>query len=170
MFEDHNPLKGNTMGSRLDVENAYIAGFLDGDGSIMLQVKKRSDCRSGYRFMATICLYQDTRHDKNLFWIRDLLNIGYISKRKDGITEMRINGFFSVYSVLCDLLPYIRFKKFQAEKMIEACRILNSRLHTISKDNLLALTEIVFLIQNENYKSSKRKNKEEILKMLNLTP
>ena len=65
------------MGSRLDIENAYIAGFLDGDGSIMLQIKKRSDVKSGYRFMATVCFYQDSCHDKNLFWIRNY------SSRKD---------------------------------------------------------------------------------------
>lgn len=38
-LEDRKPLKGNTVGSRSDIEKAYIAGFLDGDGSIMLQLK-----------------------------------------------------------------------------------------------------------------------------------
>ena len=63
MLEDRKPLKGNTVGSQSDIEKAYIAGFLDGDGSIMLQLKKRVDTIRGYRFMATICLYQDSRHD-----------------------------------------------------------------------------------------------------------
>ena len=49
------------MGSRLKTDLAYIAGFLDGDGSIMLQVKLRRDTVRAVRFMATICLYQDTR-------------------------------------------------------------------------------------------------------------
>lgn len=40
LLEDRNPLKGNTVGSRSDIEKAYIAGFLDGDGSIMLQIKR----------------------------------------------------------------------------------------------------------------------------------
>lgn len=170
MLEDHNPLKGNTMGSRLETENAYIAGFLDGDGSLMLQVKKRSDCKSGYRFMATICFYQDARHDKYLFWIKDLLAIGHISKRKDRITELRINGFSSVLAILNDLFPYIKFKKFQAEKMIKACSILCAARSTISKNNLLKIVETICLIQNENYKSTNRKTKEDILKITNLTP
>jgi hypothetical protein len=159
------------MGSRLDIENAYIAGFLDGDGSIMLQVKRGLDCKSGYRFMATICLYQDTRHDKNLYWIKSLFGIGYISKRKDGITELRVNGFLSVSEILLSLLPYVKFKKNQVVKMIEACEILiNSKARTISKNDLSKLVEIVFFIQNENYKSQNRKSKKDILKMLNLTP
>lgn len=58
------------MGSRSDIEKAYIAEFLDGDGSLMLQLKKRKDTTRGYRFMATICLYQDSRHDDTLYWMQ----------------------------------------------------------------------------------------------------
>ena len=64
------------MGSRSNIEKAYIAGFLDGDGSVMLQVKRRSDTKRGLRFMATICLYQDTRHEKPLYWIQEVFGIG----------------------------------------------------------------------------------------------
>ena len=158
------------MGSRSNIENAYIAGFLDGGDSIMLQIKKRPDLKSGYRFMTTICFYQDTRHDNYLFWIKKKLNIGYISKRNDEITELRVNGFSSVLKILSDLLPHVRFKKIQAIKMIEACKILNSSFRTISKNNLLNLVEIMIAIQNENYKSGTGKNKEDILKMFDLTP
>ena len=58
------------MGSRPKVKStdlAYIAGFLDGDGSLMLQIKKRSDVKNKRRFMLTICFYQDKRNDKVLF-------------------------------------------------------------------------------------------------------
>ncbi len=48
--------KGNTVGSRSKTDLAYIAGFLDGDGSLMLQLKKRKDTKLGWRFMCTICL------------------------------------------------------------------------------------------------------------------
>ena len=57
------------MGSRRNIYMAYIAGFLDGDGSLMLQIKKRSDSKIGIRFMVTICLNQDTRHEKELYKI-----------------------------------------------------------------------------------------------------
>jgi len=55
------------VGSRSKTDLAYIAGFLDGDGSLMLQLKKRADMKRGIRFMTTIYLYQDTRHDKDLY-------------------------------------------------------------------------------------------------------
>ena len=158
------------MGSRLSTEKAYIAGFLDGDGSIMLQLKKRSDTNRGVRFMATICFYQDTRHEEPLYWIRRVLGIGYISRRKDHITELRINGFDKVGSILLGLKPFIRFKAVQAEALIEACRILSKDLDKLSKKELLRIVDIVLAIQQENYVTKRKKTREELLELLSLTP
>ena len=112
------------MGSRSNTERAYIAGFLDGDGSLMLQIKKRKDSKTGIRFMLTICFYQDTRHEKTLYWIRRRLGIGYLSQRNDGMTELLVNGYKQVRDILTLLLPYIRFKKIQARALLCASRIL----------------------------------------------
>jgi len=57
------------VGSQSKTNLAYIAGFLDGDGSLMLQIKKRKDGKLKRRFMATVCFYQDSRHEKPLSWI-----------------------------------------------------------------------------------------------------
>ena len=99
------------MGSQSKINLAYIAGFLDGDGSLMLQIKKRKDGRLKRRFMCTVCFYQDSRHEKSLYWIKKVLGIGYISKRNDGMTELRINGFKQVKNILQKLRPFIKFKK-----------------------------------------------------------
>src|SRR3989344_7632399 len=114
----------NTVGSRSKVDLAYIAGFLDGDGSLMLQIKKRKDGRAKMRFMSTICFYQDSRHREPLSWIRESFGIGYLSDRNDGITELRINGFKQVRDILKNLLPFIKFKKNQAEALYKASDIL----------------------------------------------
>ena len=154
-LEDRNPLKGNTVGSRLNVEKAYIAVCLDGDGSIMLQLKKRSDTSRGYRFMATVCLYQDSRHDKGLHWIRKVLGVGHISKRNDSITELRINGFASVRQVLTLLIPYIRFKTIQADALLRACLILESKkMINLCAVELRELVDLIFVIEKQNYKRS----------------
>src|SRR5438105_963962 len=118
----------------------------------MLQVKKRGDTIRGTRFMATICFYQDTRHEKPLFWIREILGIGYISRRNDSITELRINGFTTVRNILLELAPFIRFKEIQARAIIKACGILEKRnLKGLSNKQLLTLVELILIIQNENY-------------------
>ncbi len=159
------------MGSRSEQNKAYISGFLDGDGSLMLQVKKRSDTKRGVRFMATICLYQDTRHEKPLHWMQRQLGIGYISRRNDGITEYRINGFAQVESILTQLKPYIRFKRKQTRALIRACSLLKKKpLDTLSERELRKIVDIVFIIKNENYKSRSALTREELCKRLGLTP
>jgi len=154
-----------------NVECAYIAGFLDGDGSLMLQVKKRSDSAKGVRFMATICLYQDSRHEAPLKWIRKRIECGYVSRRNDGMTELRVNGFSQVRDTLEALLPYLRFKQTQAKLLIRACKVLEQQtLRTMSLKDIRAVVDLLVLIQNENYMSSRRKTKEDLHKMLGLTP
>ena len=159
------------MGSRLNLNVAYIAGFLDGDGSLMLQLKSRSDTTRGMRFMATICFYQDTGHAQPLLWMQEILECGYISERSDGMTELRINGFAQVKQVLLVLLPFIRFKSTQAQALIKACEILEQKfLREMSPTELHTLVDLMFQIKAENYKSKTAVPKNEVLKRLGLTP
>lgn len=159
------------MGSRLESDSAYIAGFLDGDGSLMLQVKTRADTKRGVRFMATICFYQDTRHEKPLYWIRKRLGIGYIARRNDGMTELRINGFEQVRDILISLRPFIRFKAKQAQAMIDACTLLSEKfIRELSKREVRRLVELTFAVRKENYKSRSTLTKEELNRVLSLTP
>lgn len=162
------------MGSRstTNTENlAYIAGFLDGDGSLMLQIKKRSDTKLGIRFMATVCLYQDTRHEKPLRWMRNVFGIGYISRRSDGMSELRINGYSTVKEILLQLQPFIRFKSKQTESLIKACEILEkTKMRDMNKLQLRKIADLVFAIRSENYKSHGTLNKKDLYTRLGLTP
>ncbi len=158
------------MGSRSKVELAYIAGFLDGDGSLMLQIKKRSDSPK-VRFMSTICFYQDVRHEQGLLWIQNKLNIGYLSHRNDGMAELRINGFKQTKNILGELMPYIIFKQHQAQALYKAVCVLSDK--TISNLNRLELAEIIScitIIQNNNYSTKYKKSKSELESILGLTP
>ena len=159
------------MGSQSKINLAYIAGFLDGDGSLMLQIKKRKDGKLKRRFTCTICFYQDTRHEKALYWIKSILGIGYISVRNDGMTELRINGYKQVKEILHDLLPFIKFKKEQASALYKAANLLvNIKLKSLNKSNLLELTDYMMIIQSNNYVTKHKKTKQDILKILDLTP
>jgi len=159
------------VGSRSDNNNyAYIAGFLDGDGSLMLQIKKRSDTKYGLRIMATICLYQDTRHEKPLIWMRNILGIGYISRRNDGISELRINGFSQIEKILLELKPHIKFKKLQTQALIKACSILSkTKITQLNQREKRKILEYIWIIQQENY-SSRKRSKKDLKKLLDLTP
>ena len=160
------------MGSRPKKEElAYIAGFLDGDGSLMLQVKKRNDRKIGWRFMFTICFYQDARHSKPLSWIKKKLGIGYLSDRNDGITELRINGFKQTERILDMLMPYIRFKKVQARTMLKAVKILISKeFEKLGERDRKLIAEAVEKIRKENYQSGSKDKTDKLYELLGLTP
>jgi hypothetical protein len=171
MLSSSKYVKGDAVGSRSKIDLAYIAGFLDGDGSLMLQLKKRSDTKRGWRFMCTICLYQDTRHEAPLLWMQQILGIGYISHRNDGMTELRINGFKRVKSILTDLLPYLRFKQPQAKTILEAIEILsNTEQGDLTDERMTALVDHLLTVQSHNYVTKHKKTKEEFLLILGLTP
>ena len=120
--------------------------------------------------MSTICFYQDTRHEKSLFWIQKVLGIGYLSKRIDGMSELRINGFKSVEKILKMLKPYLKFKKIQAEALAEACEILSTKFKMLNREQLVRLVDLIIVIQNENYVTKKKKTRNELLQILGLTP
>jgi hypothetical protein len=162
--------QGNTVGSRSQVDLAYIAGFLDGDGSLMIQLKRRSESKiKTRRVMLTICFYQDSRHEKPLYWIKEVLGIGYISHRNDGMTELRINGHRQVLRILESLLPFLKFKKKQAEAIIDSAQLLLE----VDSDKVLLkekLVDNIFIVQSENYATRRKRSKEELRSILGLTP
>ena len=128
----------------------------------MLQIKKRRDGKIGIRFMPTICFYQDTWHEKTLLWIQDVLGIGYLSRRKDDMTELRINGYSRIKNILKNLLPYIRFKKVQGTALLLACEILSTtKFVNLREAQLRKLVNLVLVIQKENYVTRHKRTKTE---------
>ena len=171
MLEDQKRTKRIPWEVDRKIDLAYIAGFLDGDGSLMLQIKNRKDGVSKIRFMSTICFYQDTRHEKALHWIRKILDKGYLHRRNDGMSELRINGYASVKEILDLLVPYIKFKSIQANALQEACSILSGKKYKmLDREQKIKLVDLVLAIQKENYVAKKKKTRDELLRILDLTP
>lgn len=151
---------GNTVGSRviipLESDWAYIAGFFDGDGSLMVQIKNRRDTPRGWRIMFTLCFYQDSRHKEPLQWMQSTVGIGYIHDRNDGITEFRINGYGQVNRVLMHMQPYIRFKKTQVDKALKMLEILDgSKFLSLSRQVRGQLADWLSEIRKANYSFSR---------------
>ncbi len=147
---------------------AYIAGFLDGDGSLMVQIKNRRKTKFGWRLMFTICFYQDSRHKKPLKWIKNMIRIGYLSERKDGITELRINGFDAVRKILIALRPYVKFKSIQIGIILKILSLIgNKNFVQLKKNTRFKIADLISDLREQNYKSGKRKfNRVELHKIL----
>lgn len=146
---------------------AYIAGFLDGDGSIMVQIKKRSDTKQGWRFMFTLCFYQDSGHAEYLKWIQQKLGMGYVSHRKDKMSELRINGYGTVKEILLKLRPYVKFKEKQVQHALEILSAIEGKnfLQTDPKERE-KIAQAIVQIRKENYWSHWRKYTEEDIRQI----
>ena len=152
---------GNTEGKRrlfLDkTDLAYIAGFLDGDGCVMLQLIRRKDYRLGFQIRASIVFYQKSEQVSFLILLKDLLQCGYIRHRNDGMSELTIVGPGPVSIVLQKLLPYLRLKKLQAELALLVIKQMPSSGRNMTPELLIRLSKEVDKFALLNY-SKKRQN------------
>lgn len=135
-----------------NLEKAYIAGFLDGDGCVMFQLIPRKDYVFGYQVRASIVFYQKTKHRKHLEWLQNKFRVGAIRNRNDGMSEYAIVGIPPVGSVLRLLQPYLRLKQSHVQL---AFKIMKAMPKRYTPDRLLALGKLVDRFKELNY--SKRR-------------
>ena len=149
-----------------ETTKAYIAGFLDGDGSIMLQLIHRKDYKFGYQIRATICFYQKSQYRNELKRLKAILKFGYIRDRNDGITEYAIVGKDEVKEVLEMLQPYVLFKR---KHVLEALKILNEigDRRKMLKDEFLRLARFVDSYSSLNYSKKRKHFAHDVEKFLN---
>lgn len=147
--------RGKTKSSLMkNEEKAYIAGFLDGDGSIIAQLVRRKDYRLGYQVRVSIVFYQKTIHQDFLLWLKSRLGFGYIRARRDGMTEYTIVGLQEVEQLLTLLQPFLRLKKELARSVLKIIKI-HPEQRKMTRAQLIKLSGLVDKTAAFNY-SKKR--------------
>jgi LAGLIDADG endonuclease len=131
---------------------AYIAGFLDGDGSIFFQLVRRKDYCLGYQIRTSIAFYQKTENERVLLWLKQQFLSGYIRRRKTGISDYTIVEPMEVRRILELLQPHVRLKR---EHVRLGLKILNEIPLAIDAAKFLSLSRLVDRFQILNY-SKKR--------------
>lgn len=131
---------------------AYIAGFLDGDGSIMAQVVRRKDYKLGYQVRVSIVFYQKRSHEEILFWLKEQLHYGYIRHRNDGMTEYTIVGLTEVEQILQLLQDKLRLKQRLARDVLALIKLHPPKM---TAEKLLILAQAADKTAEFNY-SKKR--------------
>ena len=124
----------------INEEKAYIAGFLDGDGSIMAQLVRRKDYKLGFQIRTSIVFYQKASHQEILLWLKSKLGSGYIRHRNDGMAEYTIVGLEEVKRVITLLLPYLRLKKILAMQVLQ---LIAKHPKKMTAKKLLTLAKLV---------------------------
>jgi|TARA_Y100000310_G_scaffold276794_1_gene294198 hypothetical protein len=131
---------------------AYIAGFLDGDGSIFFQIIPRKDYKQKFQIRSSIAFYQTTKFVWILKWIKKIFGVGYIRHRKTGMSDYTIVESKEVKRILLLLKPYVKLKKKQIELGLD---ILNKIDNKKSNKDFLEICKLVDKFKELNY-SKKR--------------
>ena len=137
------------------VQRAYIAGFLDGDGSIYARAKPNSTYRYGFQIALYIVLFQSQKDHENFSKICSMIQMGRTRIRKDGILEHVVNKIDNVKEFLWNVRPYVVLKKDQIDLML---KIIKQKENIKSVGDFKKLLELIDSYRELNY-SKKRKQR-----------
>ena len=149
-----------------ETTKAYIAGFLDGDGSIMFQLIERRGYIYGYQIRASICFYQDSRHKDGLLWLRNKIGFGYLRDRNDGVSDYTIVGYDRVDQVLKLVALYVVFKAVHVVRALELLSEIKENRKP-APDKFLSMAKMVDSYASLNYSKKKTNNANKVEAFLN---
>ncbi len=144
-----------------ETTRAYIAGFLDGDGSIILQLKPRRDYRYGFQIKATVSFYQKRCGRRVLEWLHERIGLGTVRDRPDGISQYDIEGIEAVARFLEIVQPYVVAKGEQVRQALRILQQMRSTEHP-SPSTFLAWAQQVESYQALNYSKRCRYRAEDV--------
>lgn len=134
-------------------QKAYLAGFLDGDGSIYVQAKPNPTYRYGFQVAPYVVLYQSSKDRARFENVCRLIGVGYLRERRDGILEYIIGKTDDIQEFLHLVEPYVILKKPQVVLMR---KVLKAKSKVRTKADFAALMKIIDTFRSLNY-SKKRK-------------
>jgi hypothetical protein len=108
-----------------EVQKAYLAGFIDGDGAIMALLERHPAKRFGCRVRVWVKATQLRQCD--VAWLRDELGFGRVVASRD-CWEWLVKDQAQARWLLHAIRPYARIKAQQVEL---ALRILEHRIDSI---------------------------------------
>lgn len=108
----------NNIEKLTELDLAYIAGFIDGDGSINCQIIRRQDYKLQFQIRVSLTVFQKTTRHWVILWFAKKIGLGNVRKRPDGMSEYSLVGH-SVKNLLIALLPFLKVKRKQALLVID---------------------------------------------------
>ena len=151
--------RGKALGGMTEVEKAYVAGFLDGDGSIMAHIVPHRECRFGYAIRVVVKFSQHEDSNGTLIELKQLCGDGYLSQANKHVRELAIKSSRGVERLLREIGPYVRIKRMQVKC---ALQLIEKLKQIETSQQFREAAELVDSISAANLKSrSRRKHSSE---------
>lgn len=136
------------------IKRAYLAGFLDADGSIYVRLKPNQTYRYGFQVAPYIVFFQSSKARSRFEEVCSLIGIGSMRERKDGILEYTIGRKEAIEAFLKEISPYLILKKNQADLMRE---ILKKKALVKNESDFESLMKLIQSFEELNYSRKRKK-------------
>jgi len=130
----------------------YLAGFLDGDGSIYVRAKPNSSYTYGYQIASTIAFFQ-SRSNQKFLALCQRIPFGTLRIRKDNIFEYTIAKQEEIKIFFKQLLPFLVLKQEQAQLML---KILDAKDLVQNKADFSELLALIDSFRALNYSKNRK--------------
>ena len=138
------------------IKKAYLAGFLDGDGSIYVRLKPNPTYRYGFQVAPYIVFFQSQKSEENFKKICSLVELGYLRKRNDGILEYIIGRQEAIIEFLKMIKPYVILKEKQVALMTE---IIDKKKSVKNQTDFNELAQLIDQFRELNYSKKRKRHK-----------
>jgi hypothetical protein len=109
----------------------YLAGFLDGDGSIIAQLVRRKDYVNKFQIRLTVQFTQLTKRRHHLEDIKKIIGAGTLRDTDKNVSHYVLTDTKEVHKFLQQMAPYLRIKKKQAYLTIRIIEELPSARQSV---------------------------------------
>jgi len=99
-----------------ELEWAYLAGLIDGDGHVRAKLMQAPDGR--LRRDIVICIAQGNMHLEVIEWLCEHIDGGRVYSQGDNATQWRVNKLRDFDLILSRILPYVVLKKPEVESAL----------------------------------------------------
>jgi hypothetical protein len=135
------------------LQASYLAGFMDGDGSIHFQLVQQKEYRFGYYIRASLSFSQATIARHGLELIQAMVGAGYLRDRGTGMSDLVITSRPLLIELLSAMQPYVIFKQEHVRRALDLLPRIRPR---VGPAEFLQLAREVDAFATLNYSKRKR--------------
>lgn len=144
---------------------SYISGFVDGEGSFNVSLKKRNDYKNTWKVTASFNISQKERYI--LAKIKNTLKCGSLRERKDGVIYYEVTSVNSLYDNIIPFFQKFKFLSLKKQKNFEIFKKIVGLIKKGQHCNEKGFKEIVLLREKLN-EGKGRKRKYELKDIINI--